>query len=100
MYVATAADLLKKLSIPPQDSELNILTLRGEVNAFLEEISLWRWRVNRSNFRDFPLLEKTLPSCSSEEQSMLVSQVSQHVAMLAKAFDGFSSLRDRNTAEK
>ena len=53
-----------------------------------------------SGNRDFPSLEKNPPLCSSEERSMLLSEVSQHLIMLAKAFEGYSSPADLHTAKK
>ena len=55
--------------------------------------------MNNENFRDFPSLERTLQSRSSEARSMPVSEVSQHLAMSAEAFDGCSSPGDLHAAE-
>ena len=98
-YLADIFSLLNSLSIPLQEPRLNIVIARGKLNAFVEKNSLWRRRVSSGN-RDFPSLEKTSPLCSSGKRSMLLSEVSQHLIMLAKAFEGYSSPGDLHTAKK
>ena len=49
---------------------------------------------------NFLFLEKTLPSRSSEERSVIVSGVSLRLAMSTKAFAGVSSPGDLHSAEQ
>ena len=52
---------------------------------------------NAGNLTDFPSFEKILSVCSSDERSVLISEISEHLGMPTGTFDGHFASSDLHT---
>lgn len=98
-YLVDIFSLLNGLNVSLQGPGLNVVTARGKLNAFIEKISLWNRRVQAGNLTDFPSFEKYLSLCSNGERSVLISEISEHLGMLAGAFDGYFAPSELHTED-
>ena len=78
---------------------MNVVTARSKLNAFIEKISLWERRVEAGNLTDFPSFERYLSLCSNDERSVLISEISEHLKILAGALDGYFAPSDLHTED-
>ena len=87
---------LNELNISIQGSGGNIITASEKLAAFIHKLPVWKRRVEKCNFANFPTLDGIIADQDEREDMPLVDQICTHLDGLMTSFDGYFSHGDLN----
>ena len=89
---------LNERNISIQGSGGNIIPGSEKLTAFIHKLPVWKRRVEKCNFANFPTLEGIIVDEDEQEDMSHVDQICTHLDGLMTSFDDYSSYGDLNVA--
>ena len=87
-YLSDIFTHLNDLNTSIQGKGINMITGREKISAFTGKLSIWKNRIDRGNYANFPKLDEVSTSMTSLPENIMV-QIKEHLQVLSQSFEGY-----------